>query len=162
IDHGQQVADVLPRRQLGHDAAVGTVHRVLRGDHGGEQAAVAHDGRRRIVARALDAEDGHSPDGFTARKIVLSPRRTRNRTLFPLPTAAIALRYAATSFTGCRFTSRMTSPRLRPASPAGPSGSTWVTTTPFSPRSTPRVSASSGVRVCTVSPRSSLVPEPPW
>src|SRR5262249_23994308 len=64
----------------------------------------------------------------------------------------------ATSFTGVRFTSTMTSPRRMPASAAGPDGSTCVTTTPFRPRSRPRFSASSAVRLCTVMPRSSAPP----
>jgi hypothetical protein len=62
VDHREHVPDVLARRELRHDAAVRPVDRVLRRDDGRGERAVLEDGGRRVVARALDAEDDHSDD----------------------------------------------------------------------------------------------------
>ena len=87
------------RDALRHHAAVRPVNSVRRGPHARHEAAVPQDGRRRVVTRALEAENDHERprlptpqlDGLTARKMVLSPRRTRNSTLLPLPPARSAL-----------------------------------------------------------------------
>ena len=58
VDHGDDVLLVGARGQFGNHAAVFHVHG-LRGDDVRQQRRVADDGRRRIVARRLDAEDGY-------------------------------------------------------------------------------------------------------
>jgi len=51
---------MLPGRELGHDAAEGSVNVVLRRDHVRENATtVFDDGRRSLVAGALDTEQEH-------------------------------------------------------------------------------------------------------
>ena len=60
IEHRHDVDDVGARRQLGHHAAVGSVHVVLRRDHVGQRAHAVLDHRRGgLVARALEAEHPH-------------------------------------------------------------------------------------------------------
>ena len=66
LEHAADVAQVLARGELGDDAAPLTVQRDLRGDDVGAdaprlvgRAGLLDDRRRRLVARALDAEDQH-------------------------------------------------------------------------------------------------------
>ena len=64
LEHAADVAHVLARRQLRHDAAPLAMDRDLRGDDARSHpprlrriAGLLDDGRRRLVARAFDAED---------------------------------------------------------------------------------------------------------
>ena len=58
VEQQRQFAQVLARRRLGHDAAVGAVQVDLRGDLAGEQfAASAQDGDGGFVAGGFDGED---------------------------------------------------------------------------------------------------------
>ncbi len=58
--HRHQHLQVPPRGQLGHHAAVGCVHVVLRGDDAGEHLpASVHHRSGGLVTRGLDAEDDH-------------------------------------------------------------------------------------------------------
>ena len=60
IDDRSDRLQMLPGRELGYDAAKGSVNVVLRCDHVRENATtVFDDGRRSLVARALDAEKEH-------------------------------------------------------------------------------------------------------
>ena len=58
VDHRDDVLLVCTRGQFGDHPAVFHMHG-LRGDDVRQQRRVADDGRRRIVARRLDAEDGY-------------------------------------------------------------------------------------------------------
>ena len=79
LEHAADVAQVLPRRELGHDPAPLAVERHLRGDDVRAdapglvgRAGLLDDRRGGLVARALDAEDQH--DGATRTR-----RRARRR-----------------------------------------------------------------------------------
>ena len=74
LDDAADVADVLARRELRHDAAPLAVNLDLRGDdvradraRPRRVAGLRDDGRRRLVARGLDAEDGHQAAASIAR-----------------------------------------------------------------------------------------------
>src|SRR5207247_2195142 len=76
-DDGGDDFEVPARRQLGHDAAVGRVNRVLGRNHAGnDTAAVGENRGRRLVTRTLDAEDDHLAPGWTA---LPNLRRLRRR-----------------------------------------------------------------------------------
>ena len=60
LDHRHHVDEVRARRELRHDAAVGSVHGGLaRDDVGDDRPVLAHHGGGGLVARRLDAQDQH-------------------------------------------------------------------------------------------------------
>ena len=74
LDDGDDLEQVLAGGDLRHDAAVAGVDVYLRGDGVGEDArAVGHDGRRRLVAGGLDAEDEHSRGAGSAEAACRRP-----------------------------------------------------------------------------------------
>ena len=76
-DDRQDELEVVPRRDLGHDAPVLRVQLGLRGDDRGEHVALlGDDRRRRLVAGGLDPEDHDATSlGVASRHMISASSR---------------------------------------------------------------------------------------
>jgi uncharacterized Ntn-hydrolase superfamily protein len=103
------------------------------------------------LCAGTEPKGGQEIRGVSVRNTLASPRWTSTRA-GRSPARPSSRRRLAASATFFPSTSWITSPGRKPASAAGPSGSTFVTTRPSRALSTPNRRAVSGVSGCTESP----------
>ena len=164
VDHGEQVAHVLRATPApGTTPPYGPCTASCDETTDESERAVAQDGGRRVVAGALDAEDDHVSSGWRLHReedrVVAAPHEEEHALALPGLAHRLLIRVGVLHRLAVHLEDDVAAPepglvgrarRARPASRPRPSASA----------SRPRFSASSGVSVCTVSPRSSLVPPP--